>query len=234
MTAPNGKTTATLSHAMFVDDAYLFHATQNYNESAQKLQQIVQHDLLKCDQRLESTGGKLNGDKTNYVILSCFFFPDGIPTLANDITLPGNVYLQTNNDPELISIISPYEHPKNFKSLGVRTPPTLWDSYELEYILNKCRNFAKFLVSYPLTRKETWVAYTMYFVPSYTYSAVALSLTKAQTTQIQKTFLPLLLPRLGFHPTFPRSIVFAPTHLGDIGITPINVIITQRKIKFLY
>ena len=46
--------------------------------------------------------------------------------------------------------------------------------------------------------------------------------------------MPILLPKLGYHSTFPRSIVFAPTHIGVIVITPFNVIITQRKIKFLY
>ena len=46
--------------------------------------------------------------------------------------------------------------------------------------------------------------------------------------------MPMLLTKLGFHPTFPRSIVFAPKQFGGIGIPPFNVIITQRKIKFLY
>ena len=44
----------------------------------------------------------------------------------------------------------------------------------------------------------------------------------------------ILLTKLGFHHTFPRSIVFAPLHLGGLGITPFNVIIAQRKIQFLY
>ena len=98
----------------------------------------------------------------------------------------------------------------------------------------KFQNFVKFLASCPLTRKETWVAYSMYFVPSYTYSAFTLSLPMTHINKIQRNFMPILLTKLGFHSTFPRSIVFAPTHIGGIGITPFNVIITQRKIKFLY
>ena len=68
-----------LSHTMFVDDAYLFHATSKLNETALRLQQIVQQDLNEWDQGLESSGGKLNGAKTNYVILQWEFAPDGTP-----------------------------------------------------------------------------------------------------------------------------------------------------------
>ena len=72
------------------------------------------------------------------------------------------------------------------------------------------------------------------FFPSYTYGAVSLSLNITQINKIHRNFMSILLTKLGFYSTFPRSIVFAPTHIGGIGITPFNVIITQRKIKFLY
>ena len=74
----------------------------------------------------------------------------------------------------------------------------------------------------------------MYFIPSCTYSGVSLSLPKSQIHQVQCIYMPMLLTKLGFHPTFPCSIAFAPKHLCGLGITPFNVIIIQRKIKFLY
>ena len=40
--------------------------------------------------------------------------------------------------------------------------------------------------------------------------------------------------KIGYQVTFPRSVVFAPSHIGGVGITPINVIITQKKIQLLY
>ena len=46
--------------------------------------------------------------------------------------------------------------------------------------------------------------------------------------------MPLLLNKLGFQASFPRAIAFAPRHIGGIGITPMNVIIVQRKLRFLY
>ena len=46
--------------------------------------------------------------------------------------------------------------------------------------------------------------------------------------------MPSLLNRLGYQSTFPRAVAFAPKNIGDIGIAPMNIIITQRKINFLY
>ena len=74
----------------------------------------------------------------------------------------------------------------------------------------------------------------MYFVPSYTYSALSLSLENVEINKIHRTFMPLLLNKLGFHSTLPRSIEFAPRNKLVIGIKLVNVIIPQRKIKFLY
>ena len=74
----------------------------------------------------------------------------------------------------------------------------------------------------------------MYFVPSYTYSAVTLFLPTKEINNIHCTFMPLLLNKLGFQASFPRAVAFAPRHIGGIGITPMNVIIVQRKLRFLY
>ena len=57
LSAPNKTMNFPLTHAMFVDDAYLLHATHNYAETPQHLQTIVQKDLLHWDHGLESTGG---------------------------------------------------------------------------------------------------------------------------------------------------------------------------------
>ena len=232
--SPNGELSFKWTHTMFVDDAYLIHATNKTDNTSSQLQQIVQNDLNEWNAGLESTGGRLNGSKTTYMILQWLFKDDGMPYLNTKVSQNAIVKLTSMNTTENIKQIAPDKDPKQFKSLGVRTPPTLQDNYELANIYSKSTNFAKFLASCPLTRKETWVAYTIYFVPSYTYSAVTLSLPMKDINQIHQSFMPLLLNKLGFHSTFPRAIAFAPKHIGGIGITPFNVIITQRKINFLY
>lgn len=149
------------THTMFVDDAYLFHASSQLDPTPSQLQKIVQNYINEWDQGLESTGGKLNGDKTNYVILQWLFTNDGMPYLDTEVTTKNKVSLTARNTTETIKQIALDKDTKQFEILGVRTPPTLQDNYELEYIYNKSKNFAIFFASCPLTRKETWVSYSM-------------------------------------------------------------------------
>ena len=102
------------------------------------------------------------------MILQWLFKDDGMPYLNTKVSQNAIVKLTSMNTTENIKQIAPDKDPKQFKSIGVRTPPTLQENYELENIYSKSTNFAKFLASCPLTRKETWVTYTMYFVTSYT------------------------------------------------------------------
>lgn len=222
------------THTMFVDDTYLIHATSQKSASVTELKTIVQKDLNKWNEGLHFSGGYLNEKKTNYIILNWLFTPSGLPYLDDTIIPTNPVLLNTSDTPETIQQLCPYHNTQEFKSLGVRTPATLSDHYEFQNMLKKGRTFSKFLSTCPLTRKEAWIAYNVYFVPSYTYSAVALSLTTKDIHKIHCTFMPLLLNKLGFQASFPRAVAFVPRHVGGIGITPLNVIIVQRKLRFLY
>ena len=136
--------------------------------------------------------------KTNYIILNWQFTPSGLPYLDDTILQANPVILHTSATPEPIQQICPYHNTQEFKSLGVRTPATPSDHYEFQNMVEKGRAFSKFLSFCPLTSKEAWIAYTIYFLPSYTYSAVTLSLTTKEINKIHCTFIPLLLNKLGF------------------------------------
>ena len=100
--------------------------------------------------------------------------------------------------------------------------------------MTKGKNFARFLHAFPLTKLEAWIAYTMFFIPSVTYSAITLSLPMKAITRIHSLYLPVLLSRLVYQSTYSRSIIFAPKHIGGLGITPLNIIITQHKLQFFH
>ena len=55
--SPNNELTLKMTHTMFVDDAYLFHANNKTDLTPHQLQSMVQHDINEWDQGLESTGG---------------------------------------------------------------------------------------------------------------------------------------------------------------------------------
>ena len=88
-------------------------------------------------------------------------------------------------------------------------------------MLKKCRRFAKFLTACPLSRYEALIAYKQFFTPSVTYGAVALSLSHAEIDKLHSTYIPRLLPRLGYQSSFPRAVIFAPKTVGGIGLVPL-------------
>ena len=84
--SPNGELSFKWTHTMFVDDAYLIHATDKTDNTSSQLQQIVQNDLNEWNAGLESTGGRLNGSKTTYMILQWLFKDDGMPYLNTKVS----------------------------------------------------------------------------------------------------------------------------------------------------
>ena len=104
---------------MFVDDAYIIHATDKTDNTSSQLQQIVQNDLNEWNAGLESTGGRLNGSKTTYMILQWLFKDDGMPYLNTKVSQNAIVKLTSMNTTESIKQIAPDKDLKQFKSLGV-------------------------------------------------------------------------------------------------------------------
>ena len=141
-------------------------------------------------------GGYLNGNKSNFYILNWLFHPDGTPYLDSTIDNSNPVIISHDNTTEHIKQIPPDNDKSEYKNLGVRTPATLRDTYELKNIIKKGKVFSKFLNACPVTKLEAWTAFTMFFVPSYTYSAVTLSLTDTAIKKIHSTFFPILLSKL--------------------------------------
>ena len=126
------------------------------------------------------------------------FQPNGTPTMITDLDHENPVYITNKGKVETITQIKPDTDTKQFKSLGVRTPATLSDTYETNMIFTKSHNFAKFLHACPLTKLEAWIAYRMFFIPSVTYSAVTLSLQPKVIKRIHSVYLPMLLSRMGY------------------------------------
>ena len=90
---------------------------------------------------LHTTGGYLNGNKSNFYILNWIFHKDGTPYLDQTIYNLTPVAISHNNTIEHIHQIAPDHDKSEYKNLGVRTPSTLRDTYEVNNILKK-ENFS--------------------------------------------------------------------------------------------
>ena len=113
-------------------------------------------------------------------------------------------------------------------------PGDLSNDYELQSIRVKWDRFANFLTACPLNPQEAYIAYNVYVLPSLTYVSLSLFLQQSTIDNIHKRYIPALLPKLGFQATFPRETVYAPKSVVGIGILHLNLLIVQRKIKFIY
>ena len=175
MTSPDKQHDLHWSHIIFVDDENLIHSTTAHDPTVNELRNLVQKEVTMWNDGLHTTGGYLNGNKSKFYILNWLFQKYGTPYLDQtiDTTTPVTIFHQ--NTIEHIHQITPDYDKNEYKHLGVRTPASLRDTYELKHILKKGKKFSKVLTACPVTKLEAWTAYNMFFVPSYTYSAVTIS-----------------------------------------------------------
>ena len=66
------------------------------------------------------------------------------------------------------------------------------------------------------------ICYLAVYIASVTYSLPSTSLTAKQCDNIQKALTTKILPRLGYHHTFPQSIAYAPKEMGGMGLLTIE------------
>ena len=128
-----------------------------------KLQAIVQNDVSRWNNGLDTSGGNLEATKSSYYTLLWSFHPDGQPYLDDTSHQnPNPVFIDTAGNRGFLQYISPIQHSSEYKSLGVRMPGDLSNDYELQAIRVKCDRFAAFLTACPLTPQESSIAYNVY------------------------------------------------------------------------
>ena len=116
---------------------------------------IVQHDVSKWNNGLDTTGGKLEATKSSYYTLLWRLHQEGQPYLDDTSQQASNpVSMDTEVNKEFLQYISPLRHSSEYKSLGVRMPGDLSNDYELQAIRVKCDRFAAFLTACPLTLQK--------------------------------------------------------------------------------
>jgi len=69
-----------------------------------------------------------------------------------------------------------------------------------------------------MSRQEAGVLYHSCFLPALTYSFPAMGLPATFLERIHKLSTTTILNKMGYHRKLPRSFVFAPCHMGGIGL----------------
>jgi len=69
-----------------------------------------------------------------------------------------------------------------------------------------------------MSRREAGILYQSCFLPALTYSLPAMGLPPHFLERVHKLSTATILNKMGFHSNLPRSVVFAPRHLGGVGL----------------
>ena len=116
-------------HVMFVDDTYLIHSSKDPTADLQNIEKIVEHNVTQWNTGLYITGGKLEGNKSKYLILLWDYTPKGIPYLQVHDNTRNSVQLHLYNTPtEPLTRIRHNTHTSQFKSLGTLQRRSTWSS----------------------------------------------------------------------------------------------------------
>ena len=116
---------------MYIDYATLIYSTTQPDESLDHLKYVVQTETRYWNDGLHTSGGKLNGKKTDYYLLIWNFHQDGTPYIETEINSETPVTLCQQGSEVTLQQLWPDKAEKEFKSLGVQTAGTLSEEYEL-------------------------------------------------------------------------------------------------------
>ena len=90
-------------------------------------------------------------------------------------------------------------------------------------MLQKSQEYARVILSIPVTRHETWTAYYAVFLPRNTFILPTCYFLKRQLDKIQMKVIQATLAKGGYVSSMARAIVFGPNLCGGISMQPLWV-----------
>jgi hypothetical protein len=176
-------------------------------------------DISRWAKLLWTSGGAINFDKTSYSMLIWRFKDNGIAKLTPEKDLPRNSGKISN--PTKTSENHTIKRKcvtTSIKTLGVFKAADLSQKDEYEHLEGKAQQFAKALISCPLSHMHAWLAYWTVCIPGITYSFPTTSLTEQQCTKLEKIIKPSLVKKLGLPDTFPNLLLYGDKYFGGVGV----------------
>ena len=213
---PQRTRTSTQRTSAYVDDANI-KAGLPQNATIEDIHAIVSHNATTWEQLLWSTGGKLEINKCNIVILYWVPTQNGTFRLKSRHELPIDIHIIDSDTNQPISI--PQLSPNNpYKYLGVYICGDGNHTPHKQYLLKRSQRYAKAMNLCPIDRHSINTAYHSCYLPSLTYSLPATSFVEEDLHDIQNEGTGTFLSRLGYNRHFPSEVVYAPRWFGGIGL----------------
>jgi len=104
---------------------------------------------------------------------------------------------------------------------------------EYQILKDKATKYKKVLYCCKFTTVEAKTIYQQCYIPALVYPLMATSMDPIKIQETQDQVTALFLCNMGYSRLFPRSIAFAPTNQGGIGLHHIGYEQYIQKIIFL-
>jgi hypothetical protein len=204
----------------FVDDNNI----TNNGEPWETVNDIIirtQHDAQLWNDLLRATGGALNLDKCFAQVLAFQFGQNGAPVIAPaDPNITITIQDRLNNAEVTIRPVSPY---KTYRSLGTEQGTSKNQKTQHVRLLKTSGTHNRKLACSAMSKKCAWVHYTAVFLSSVGYPLSMCHLSQHQLHDLQKTYIPTLMNKIGVARTHAHVLVFGPRSYGGIGCNDLRL-----------
>jgi hypothetical protein len=93
--------------------------------------------------------------------------------------------------------------------------------------------FGEAIRSSTMRRGEIGMAYTDFYIPSLGYGTPAMTLSKKDCEEIQRSVVNAILPKTGITRTAPRAVVFETAQYGGLSLTHLAALQGHTRLQYL-
>jgi hypothetical protein len=176
---------------------------------------LIQRDAQLWEKLLHVTGGKLEIPKFTFAMFQWDFDNHGRQILRQSNKQQIHVKSSENND---ILLVPQMEQTTAYRYVGVQIALDGNMDAQLTTLREKIYKINGALAQIFMTARDTKQGYTTVFVPSIRYVLPTTSISKTVLYKLQSNIINTVLTKMGYNRHMPRAVVFAPTHLGGIGL----------------
>jgi hypothetical protein len=171
--------------------------------------------LPKWERLLFTSGGKLEIEKCAFALFNWNFDDHGRANL--DSSTRYNLHIQSSETKE-VTLIPQISTTKAYKYVGVQLALDGNMQRQIEDLRIKCIQMAVIFKQTYFKLYDAKQGFVTVYSPSVKYPLPTTSISKSTLQQIQKPVIHAVLSRMGFNNHFPRSMVFASTRYGGLGL----------------
>ena len=202
----------------FVDDNKLLYDFKA-GTTLEEIKCTMRRGIETWSRLLNFTGGELSSPKCFYSVVQYKQKTDGTSKIVHNVDDDYDLKVSLHDGSHDIQHVEPRS---GLRLLGVRMSTSGNFNDEFKYRRQQSIDMANLLKRSKLSRVECYLIYKTRFKPKVHYPLPITTFTDIQAEGIEKPFINELLPKLGVNRKMPRAVVFAPRHMGGLGITKIT------------